>query len=322
MTSMDAILQVRGLHKVFPVEGGRRLVAVDGVNLDVAAGETLALVGESGSGKSTVARCIVRLIEPSSGEVTIDGTSIVPLPTRRLAGVYRRIQMVFQDPNASLNPRMNVRQVLDEPLRLHLDMSGTERTTRVRELVEMVGLTVEHLGRYPHELSGGQRQRVGIARAIAVSPDIVILDEPTSSLDVSVRGQILDLLLELQKRLKLAYLFITHDLQVVQHVADRVAVMYLGGIVEIGPTADVFRDPRHPYTRALLSAAPVAQWGVKRTRVRLGGEIASAIDPPDACRLAGRCPLAQPSCSLAKPPLIAIDHAHAVACPIVVNRPN
>jgi oligopeptide/dipeptide ABC transporter ATP-binding protein len=322
MTSMGAILQVRDLHKVFPVEGGRRLVAVDGVNLDVAAGETLALVGESGSGKSTVARCIVRLIEPSSGEVTIDGTSIVPLPTRRLAGVYRRIQMVFQDPNASLNPRMNVRQVLDEPLRLHLDLSVAERTTRVRELVEMVGLTAEHLGRYPHELSGGQRQRVGIARAIAVSPNIVILDEPTSSLDVSVRGQILDLLLELQKRLKLAYLFITHDLQVVQHVADRVAVMYLGGIVEIGPTADVFRDPRHPYTRALLSAAPVARWGVKRTRARLGGEITSAIDPPDACRLAGRCPLAQPSCSLAKPPLIDIGHAHAVACPIVINRPN
>jgi oligopeptide/dipeptide ABC transporter ATP-binding protein len=318
----DAILQVRDLHKIFPVEGGRRLVAVDGVTIDVAAGETLALVGESGSGKSTVARCIVRLIEPSSGDVVIDGLSVVPLPTKRLAGVYRRIQMVFQDPNASLNPRMSVRQVLDEPLRLHLALSGAERAERVRELVEMVGLTPAHLARYPHELSGGQRQRVGIARAIAVSPDIVILDEPTSSLDVSVRGQILDLLLDLQKRLNLAYLFISHDLQVVQHVADRVAVMYLGGIVETGPVAEVFRDPKHPYTRALLSAAPVAQWGVTRKRLRLAGEITSAIDPPDACRLAGRCPLAQPSCSAAKPPLIDLGRSHAVACPIVVDRLN
>ena len=322
MSNTSAILQVRDLHKIFPVEGGRRLMAVDGVTLDVAAGETLALVGESGSGKSTVARCIVRLIEPSGGDVTIDGKSILPLQPKRLAGIYRRIQMVFQDPNASLNPRMNVRQVLDEPLRLHLDLPRAERAARVRELVEMVGLTVAHLDRYPHELSGGQRQRVGIARAIAVSPDIVILDEPTSSLDVSVRGQILDLLLGLQRRLNLAYLFISHDLQVVQHVADRVAVMYLGSIVEIGPTADVFRNPKHPYTRALLSAAPVAQWGVMRTRVRLAGEITSAIDPPDACRLAGRCPLAQPACSARKPPLIDIGGGHAVACPIVVDRPN
>ena len=312
-----AILQVRNLHKVFPVEGGRRLVAVEAVNIDVAAGETLALVGESGSGKSTVARCIVRLVEPSNGDVTIDGTSIVALPAKRLPGIYRRIQMVFQDPNASLNPRMNVRQVLDEPLWLHLDLPKVERAQRVRELIEMVGLTAGHLDRYPHELSGGQRQRVGIARAIAVSPDIVILDEPTSSLDVSVRGQILDLLLDLQRRLNLAYLFISHDLQVVQHVADRVAVMYLGGIVETGPTADVFRDPRHPYTRALLSAAPVAEWGVKRTRLRLAGEITSAIDPPDACRLAGRCPLAQPSCSRGKPPLLDIGHGRALACPVV-----
>ena len=319
MSASGAILQVRGLHKVFPVEGGRRLVAVDGVTLDVAAGETVALVGESGSGKSTVARCIVRLIEPSAGDVTIDGQAIVPLPLKRLPGIYRRIQMVFQDPNASLNPRMNVRQVLEEPLRLHLDLPPSERATRVRELVEMVGLTAVHLDRYPHELSGGQRQRVGIARAIAVSPDIVILDEPTSSLDVSVRGQILDLLLDLQRRLNLAYLFISHDLQVVQHIADRVSVMYLGGIVEIGPTADVFRDPQHPYTRALLSAAPVAQWGAKRTRVRLAGEISSAIDPPDACRLVGRCPLAQPSCSAGKPLLIDIGSGHAVACPIVIS---
>lgn len=320
MTDSSAILQVRGLRKIFPVEGGRRLLAVDGVSLDVAAGETLALVGESGSGKSTVARCIVRLIEPSGGDVVIDGKSILPLEPRKLAGVYRRIQMVFQDPNASLNPRMSVRQVLEEPLRLHLDLPRAARIARLRELVEMVGLTPAHLDRYPHELSGGQRQRVGIARAIAVSPDIVILDEPTSSLDVSVRGQILDLLLDLQQRLNLAYLFISHDLQVVRHVADRVAVMYLGGIVETGPTASVFSDPHHPYTRALLSAAPVAQWGVTRTRLRLRGEIASPIDPPEACRLVGRCPLAQAACAAAKPPLIDVGHDHAVACPVVIHH--
>ena len=320
MIQAGAILQVRDLRKNFAVGGGHHLVAVDGVSLDVAAGETLALVGESGSGKSTVARCIVRLIEPSGGDVAIDGQSILPLEPRRLAGVYRRIQMVFQDPNASLNPRMSVRQVLDEPLRLHLDLPRAARTERLHELVEMVGLTASHLDRYPHELSGGQRQRVGIARAIAVSPDIVILDEPTSSLDVSVRGQILDLLLDLQRRLNLAYLFISHDLQVVQHVADRVAVMYLGGIVETGPTESVFGAPRHPYTRALLSAAPVAQWGVARTRLRLSGEITSPIDPPDACRLVGRCPLAQPACATAKPALIEIGDDHAVACPVVTER--
>ena len=311
----DPLLQVHELRKVFPVEGGRKLVAVDGVDLEIRAGETLALVGESGSGKSTVARCIVRLIEPSGGDVAIGGESILGLQPSRLAGVSRRIQMVFQDPNASLNPRMNVRQVLEEPLKLQLYMLRSERAARVKELIGMVGLEASHLDRYPHELSGGQRQRVGIARAIAVSPDIVILDEPTSSLDVSIRGQILDLLLELQERLHLAYLFITHDLQVVQHVADRVAVMYLGGIVETGPTKALFADPKHPYTRALLSAAPVARWGVKRTRTRLSGEISSAIDPPDACRLAGRCPIARPNCSMAKPPLISIGDGRSVACP-------
>lgn len=319
--TLDApLLQVRGLSKTFPVDGGRRLVAVDGIDLEIKAGETLALVGESGSGKSTLARCIVRLVEPSGGDVVIGGESILGLQPSRLVGVYRRIQMVFQDPNASLNPRMSVRQVLEEPLHLHLYLLRSERDARVKELIEMVGLTENHLDRYPHELSGGQRQRVGIARAIAVSPEIVILDEPTSSLDVSIRGQILDLLLELQERLHLAYLFITHDLQVVQHVADRVAVMYLGGIVETGPTKALFADPRHPYTRALLSAAPVPRWGVKRTRTRLSGEISSAIDPPDACRLAGRCPFALPSCATAKPPLTDIGDGRAVACPVVIER--
>ena len=319
---MSALLQVRALSKLFPAGGGRRLRAVDGVSLELEAGETLALVGESGSGKSTVARCLVRLVEPSGGEVTLDGQSILSLPPKALARQYRRIQMVFQDPNASLNPRMRVREVLEEPLRLHLDLAPPARADRACELIERVGLGVVHLDRYPHELSGGQRQRVGIARAIAVSPDIVILDEPTSSLDVSVRGQILDLLLDLQQRLGLAYLFISHDLQVVRHVADRVAVMYLGVIVEQGPTERVFAEPRHPYTRVLLSATPMARWGIARTRLRLVGEITSPIDPPDACRLVGRCPLAQPSCAARRPELIDLGDRHAVACPIATQSPH
>ncbi len=229
--------------------------------------------------------------------------------------------MVFQDPNASLNPRMTARQVLEEPLKLHLKLSRKEREDRVRELVGMVGLTIEHLDRYPHELTGGQRQRVGIARAIAVQPEVVILDEPTASLDVSVRGQILDLLARLQKEFNLAYLFISHDLQVVRHVSDEVAVMYLGVIVERGPTEDVFDNPRHPYTQALLSAAPVAQWGVKRERTRLKGEIGSPVNPPDACRLVGRCPLEQPSCSLKQPKLYDPGDGHSVACPVVAPPP-
>jgi len=320
MTVRDyVVLEVDALRRVFPVAGGRRLIAVDGVSFRLRAGETLALVGESGSGKSTVARCAVRLIEPSGGDVRLNGRSIIPLSTTGLASAYREIQMVFQDPNSSLNPRMTVRQLLHEPLRLHLAMPQDARDPRATALVEMVGLSTTHLDRYPHELSGGQRQRVGIARAIAVEPNVVILDEPTSSLDVSVRGQILDLLRSLQERLDLAYLFISHDLQVVRHIADRVAVMYLGGIVEIGPTEAVFTNPTHPYTRALLSAAPVAEFGARRPRLRLTGEIPSPIDPPDACRLAGRCPLQQPACTERRPPLAAVDATHMAACPVTLS---
>lgn len=243
-----------------------------------------------------------------------------PLDPAGLARAYRDIQMVFQDPNGSLNPRKTVGQALEEPLRLHLALDRAARAARLRVLVEQVGLAADHLSRFPHQLSGGQRQRVGIARALAVEPKILLLDEPTSSLDVSVRGQVLGLLQELQRRLGLAYLFITHDLQVVRHVADRVAVMYLGGIVETGRTADVFRTPVHPYTRALLSAAPVAEWGRTRTRLRLHGEIGSPIDPPDTCRLVGRCPLERASCRDAKPALVAVGRDHHAACPVVAEQ--
>jgi oligopeptide/dipeptide ABC transporter ATP-binding protein len=312
------VLRTAGLRKHFPLAGRRRLMAVDDVSLELRAGETLALVGESGSGKSTLARCVVRLIEPSGGVVEVNGRPIGGLGAMALAGLYREVQMVFQDPNASLNPRMTVRQVLHEPLRLHLKLSPERREQRAAELVGLVGLAPAHLDRYPHELSGGQRQRVGIARALAVEPNILILDEPTSSLDVSVRGQVLDLLRRLQQELRLAYLFISHDLQVVRHVADRVAVMYLGMIVETGPTAAVFASPAHPYTHALLSAAPVAVWGARRERLRLAGEIGSPVDPPAACRLVGRCPLAQSGCSQARPALQAVAPGHLVACPVAV----
>lgn len=312
------VLRTEQLRRHFPVVGGRRLVAVDGVDLTLHAGETLAIVGESGSGKSTVARCIVRLVEPSGGEVWINGRPVLPLGPASMTSLYREVQMVFQDPNSSLNPRLSVRQTLHEPLRLHLKMSADRRERRTRELLEMVGLAAAHLDRYPHELSGGQRQRVGIARALAAEPNVVILDEPTASLDVSVRGQVLALLRRLQRELKLAYLFISHDLQVVRHMADRVTVMYLGGIVETGPTEAVFRQPAHPYTRALLSAAPVATWGARPERLRLAGEIGSPIDPPDTCRLVGRCPLEQPACSAARPPLLEIGEGHRAACPVVL----
>jgi oligopeptide/dipeptide ABC transporter ATP-binding protein len=318
----SVVLKLEGLAKHFPAGGGRRLVAVDGVDLALHAGETLALVGESGSGKSTVARCAVRLIEPSRGAIELNGRSIAGLGAVRLAEAYREVQMVFQDPNGSVNPRMTVREVLHEPLRLHLAMPRERRERRARDLVQMVGLAPAHLDRYPHELSGGQRQRVGIARAIAVEPNVVILDEPTSSLDVSVRGQILDLLRRLQRELRLAYLFITHDLQVVRHMADRVAVMYLGGIVESGPTAAVFGRPAHPYTQALLSAAPVAEWGARRARIRLQGEIPSPIDPPDACRLVGRCPYAVPACAASRPRLAEVAPGHAAACPLAPTLPG
>jgi oligopeptide/dipeptide ABC transporter ATP-binding protein len=310
------ILRVNGLRKHFEVGHPRkRLNAIDDVQFDLFPGETLAVVGESGSGKSTLARCIVRLIEPSAGEIELDGRSITQLGPAGLSRVYRRIQLVFQDPNSSLNPRMTVRQALEEPLHLQLKMGRGQRTARSRELVAMVGLADEHLDRHPHQLSGGQRQRVGIARALAAQPQVLILDEPTSSLDVSVRGQILELLQELQQTLDLAYLFITHDLQVVRRVSHRVAVMYLGGIVEQGRTEDVFADPIHPYTRALISAAPTARWGVTRQRFRLAGEIPSPVDLPDACRLAGRCPLAEKPCHQGKPALIPFGPHRAVACP-------
>ena len=313
-------LNVVGLHKEFRVKSGgrtRTLVAVDSVSVDIHPGETVALVGESGSGKSTVARCIARLIDPTKGAVAVDGREMGGLTRRELSRAYGDIQMVFQDPNSSLNPRMTVRQVLTEPLRLHTDLDRQGRDARAAELLTLVGLGPEHLDRYPSELSGGQRQRIGIARAVAVSPKVLLLDEPTSSLDVSVRGQVLDLLHNLQVQLGMAYLFISHDLDVVRKISDRVIVMYLGCIVESGSTQEIFTRPTHPYTRALLSAAPQIDAKDRRERTRLEGEIPSPFDAGAGCRLAGRCPLAQPSCWTDRPALAPVSPTHEVACPVV-----
>jgi oligopeptide/dipeptide ABC transporter ATP-binding protein len=320
--SRGPALNVVGLRKEFHVKRGghaRTLVAVDSVSIDIHPGETVALVGESGSGKSTVARCVARLIDPTQGAVTVGGRELGGLTHRQLSRAYGEIQMVFQDPNSSLNPRMTVRQVLTEPLRLHTKLDRKARGARAAELLTLVGLGPEHLDRYPSELSGGQRQRIGIARAVAVSPKVLLLDEPTSSLDVSVRGQVLDLLRELQDQLQMAYLFISHDLDVVRRISDRVLVMYLGGIVESGTTEEIFENPRHPYTRALLSAAPQIDVKDRRERTRLEGEIPSPFDVGAGCRLAGRCPLTEPSCRAKRPALSPVSPTHEVACPVVLN---
>ena len=322
----EPLVRVRDLFKHFDIGGfttGRATVhAVNGVDFDIGPGETLGLVGESGCGKSTVARCVLQLLRPSSGEVSFAGSPIQNLSWRETRRLRPKMQIVFQDPLSSLNPRMKIRTIVGEPLRLHTDLDKPRREARLRELIGLVGLEESHLQRYAHELSGGQAQRVGVARAIATNPDFVVLDEPTSSLDVSVQGQILLLLVDLQQRLGLTYLFISHNLSVIRHVAQRVAVMYLGKIVEIGPTLEVFRNPQHPYTRALLASVPGATSGVDRGETRLGGEIPSPLDIKPGCALAPRCPLAQDVCSRVVPVLKNIPGRRAVACFAATGWPD
>lgn len=322
----EPLVRVRDLFKHFDIGGfttGRATVhAVNGVDFDIGPGETLGLVGESGCGKSTVARCVLQLLRPSSGEVSFAGRPIQNLSWREARRLRPKMQIVFQDPLSSLNPRMKIRTIVGEPLRLHTDLDKPRREARLRELIGLVGLEESHLQRYAHELSGGQAQRVGVARAIATNPDFVVLDEPTSSLDVSVQGQILLLLVDLQQRLGLTYLFISHNLSVIRHVAQRVAVMYLGKIVEIGPTLEVFRNPQHPYTRALLASVPGATSGVDRGETRLGGEVPSPLDIKPGCALAPRCPLAQDVCSRVVPVLKNIPGRRAVACFAATGWPD
>ena len=304
------------LRSIVPWRAPRVVRAVDGVSLRVAAGETLGLVGESGCGKSTLARCVLRLIEPTRGRVLLDGEDLTALPEEALRRRRRDIQMVFQDPTASLNPRLSVAATVEEPLMLHTPLAGPARRARADEVLDEVGLGAGLRDRYPHQLSGGQRQRVNIARAIATHPRLVVLDEPTSALDVSLRARVILLLAELKRRMGMTYLFISHDLSTVRYLCDRVAVMYLGVLVEEAPAAELFDHPAHPYTRALLSCIPVPDPDIAPARLTLSGEVPSPIDIPSGCRLRGRCPLAQPVC--AEPvPVREIAPGHTVACHLV-----
>ncbi|MCK1620609.1 dipeptide ABC transporter ATP-binding protein [Bradyrhizobium sp. 159] len=323
-----ALLEVQDLVKHFVAERslfGRaraHVKAVDGVSFSLEAGKTLALVGESGCGKSTVSRLVLRLIEPDAGTVRFDGRDLLSLDANALRAFRREAQIIFQDPYASLNPRMTVGQILTEPLALHDLVPPTQRRGRVAELLRLVGLEPRLERRYPHEFSGGQRQRIAIARALAVEPKLIVCDEPVSALDVSIRSQILNLLRELQDRLGLAYIFVSHDLAVVKHIADHVAVMNLGQIVETAEADALFAAPRHPYSRALLSAIPLPHPKAKRTTVLLTGEIPSALNPPAGCRFHTRCPFVVERCRIEAPELLADSAGHAAACHRTAELPS
>ncbi len=317
---MSALLEARGLRKEFPVQRGvlrrttGRVRAVAGVDIALEAGECFGLVGESGSGKTTLGRCLLRLIEPTAGELRFRGEELLGLKPRELRRRRRWLQMIFQDPYGSLNPRMSVGRILSEPLEVHGTVPRAQRSRRVAELLTLVGLPAEAADRYPHEFSGGQRQRIGVARAVAPEPALIVADEPVSALDVSVRAQIVNLLADLQQRLGLTLLFIAHDLAVVEQIADRVGVMYLGRIVELAPVAELFARPLHPYTVSLLSAVPVPEPARTRQRILLPGEPPSPLDPPSGCAFHPRCPIARPRCAEEEPPLAAAGPGRLVAC--------
>ncbi len=320
----EALLEVKNLVKHFPITQGiifskkvGAVQAVDDVSFTVNKGETLGLVGESGCGKSTTGRVILRLIEATSGEVRFEGRNILTLNAKEMRELRKDMQIIFQDPYASLNPRMTVGDIIAEPLKIHGLAKGKERQKRVRELLEVVGLASYHARRYPHEFSGGQRQRIGIARALAVRPKLIICDEPVSALDVSIQAQVINLLQDLQKEFGLTYLFIAHDLSVVKHISDRVAVMYLGKIVELADKYELFDNAQHPYTQALLSAIPVPDPHYKRERIILQGDVPSPINPPSGCRFHTRCPKVMDICKVQVPESVEVSPNHWVACHLV-----
>jgi oligopeptide transport system ATP-binding protein len=317
----EQLLLVRDLQKYFPVKRGilsrvvAQVKAVDGISFGIAKGETLGLVGESGSGKTTVGRCILRLIEPTSGSIEFQGTDLLGLDSGDMRRMRRHMQIVFQDPYASLNPRMTVGAIVAEPLIIHGTSKGAERDERVAQLLETVGLSPDYRKRYPHQFSGGQRQRIGVARALATNPKFLVLDEPVSALDVSVQAQVVNLLQDLQDQLGLTYLFIAHDLSVVEHISTRVAVMYLGKVMELTDRKSLYDDPLHPYTKSLLSAVPVPDPTVRKTRILLKGDIPTPLNPPSGCVFHTRCPIAQfPVCKTDVPALIEHKPGHFAAC--------
>jgi len=327
MTDNGALLRVNNLVKHFPIMRGaviRRQVgavhAVDGVSFDIVKGETLGLVGESGCGKSTTGRTILQLYRPSAGEVIYEGRDLVKMKGEDLRHMRRKMQMIFQDPYASLNPRMTVGDIISEPLLVHGLATRKQADLRVEELLQLVGLNPAYADRYPHEFSGGQRQRVGIARSLSLQPDLIVCDEPISALDVSIQAQVVNLLEDLQKQFNLTYLFIAHDLSMVRHISTRVAVMYLGVIVEMASRNDLYENPLHPYTQALLSAVPIPDPSAEEKRQRrvLQGEIPSPVNPPSGCRFRTRCPLAAEICAQARPDFREITPGHSVACHMVV----
>ena len=314
-SNREALVGVRGLVKHFPVEGSDDVLrAVDGVSFEILRGETLGLVGESGCGKSTVGRCLLRLQEPTAGEITFDGRDVLSLDQRELRELRRAMQIVFQDPYASLNPRMKVGDIVGEPLVIHKIGNKSERRERVAGLLSRVGLDPEYMNLYPHEFSGGQRQRIGVARTLALNPKLIVADEPVSALDVSVQAQVVNLLQDLQQEFGLTYLFISHGLAVVEHISTRVAVMYLGRIVEVASAAELYEHPLHPYTQALLSAIPVPDPKRKRERIVLAGDVPTPINPPSGCRFRTRCPIAIDECARIDPELREVAPGHTVAC--------